>query len=456
MIVRLSNDDYGLAARRRQACGVARLSTVGRHSCVCRSFAGDLQETCGRQALANSSTEALEGGATIVVVTLCPKPDDAWGSLVRSIDDHGVRAAWVLPDGDAADRADAAGARVVRLPLPPTSHLGAASLSFPLVVKALTELAPALVQLTESRRGVIAASAAKLANVPVRVGVWTHGADAHPVLARFARGAIRGHAALVDRVIAMHRGAVAPLLDAGVSASRIVTLDAGWGVALDGWLHDGPRDRAAASARARTGLDDATHVVGIVGGGEALAVEIRRQIAPCALITLDDRPAPWATSVRSSSSMVDRVLACDVVVVAHAGTAPSTWAMRAAITRTPVVAPRSIANASVVRNGDTGVLVAPEDGVAGLADAVRSLLEAPGRREVLGARARTYGVRLFDRDLSLRRVLEAYDALLAEPGAPATLRGGAIQGEAAQSGPVDAASDGWRRQTRRMRDLLRR
>jgi glycosyltransferase involved in cell wall biosynthesis len=82
--------------------------------------------------------------------------------------------------------------------------------------------------------------------------------------------------------------------------------------------------------------------------------------------------------------------------------------MEALASGTPVVATPAGGIASVVRDGDTGLLVAERDPAA-LAGALARLFDSPGLREALGRRARTEMEARFGWDRVAERFEEAYD-----------------------------------------------
>jgi glycosyltransferase involved in cell wall biosynthesis len=63
-----------------------------------------------------------------------------------------------------------------------------------------------------------------------------------------------------------------------------------------------------------------------------------------------------------------------------------------------------LGGASEMIDPETGILVPPEEGVTGLADALRSLLVDPDRRATMACRARAKAVRLGDARQQLRRL----------------------------------------------------
>lgn len=77
-----------------------------------------------------------------------------------------------------------------------------------------------------------------------------------------------------------------------------------------------------------------------------------------------------------------------------------------------VVATRVGAAADVIEDGVTGLLVDPSD-VPALTQAVRSLLEDPGQRDLIGRAARTAVIRDFTVNAMSRRYADQYRRVLA-------------------------------------------
>lgn len=81
-------------------------------------------------------------------------------------------------------------------------------------------------------------------------------------------------------------------------------------------------------------------------------------------------------------------------------------------TNKPVIGSRVGGTAEVLVDGETGMLVPPENGVA-LANAIVSLLHNPSRREQMGWRGRQRALTLFDKDLTNRRMEQIFEEVLA-------------------------------------------
>jgi colanic acid/amylovoran biosynthesis glycosyltransferase len=77
---------------------------------------------------------------------------------------------------------------------------------------------------------------------------------------------------------------------------------------------------------------------------------------------------------------------------------------------TPVVTTRILGLPELVRDGETGLLVAPDD-PPGLALAVTALLDDPDRAAALGAAGRALVARLHDRDQSAAELQRVWDAV---------------------------------------------
>jgi colanic acid/amylovoran biosynthesis glycosyltransferase len=83
--------------------------------------------------------------------------------------------------------------------------------------------------------------------------------------------------------------------------------------------------------------------------------------------------------------------------------------LEAAFARLPVVATRHAGIPEIVRDGETGILVAERDAVA-LADAIRELLRSRERWQAMGDAGR----RLVERSHTVPRVVERLDAMYRE------------------------------------------
>ena len=100
------------------------------------------------------------------------------------------------------------------------------------------------------------------------------------------------------------------------------------------------------------------------------------------------------------------------VVVPSIGEGLGLVAVEAQLCETPVVAYASGGTTDTVRDGETGILVAPGD-VDALARALDALLADPGRCRVLGGAGRMHALALFAPESAARRYAELYRGVLA-------------------------------------------
>ena len=107
------------------------------------------------------------------------------------------------------------------------------------------------------------------------------------------------------------------------------------------------------------------------------------------------------------------IAALDVLVVASTSEGSSVVAMEAMSAGKPVVATAVGGVPEVVADGQTGLLVEPEDPKA-LAAAVRSLLDDPERAREFGDQGRRRAAQLFDLRLMLERTRAVYADLIRE------------------------------------------
>ncbi len=95
---------------------------------------------------------------------------------------------------------------------------------------------------------------------------------------------------------------------------------------------------------------------------------------------------------------------CDIFCLPTTGDCLPLVLLEAAAAGLPVISTVLAAIPEVVRDGETGLLVPPDD-VAALAAALRCLVEAPERRRALGARATALAAEQFDARRNGRRLL---------------------------------------------------
>ena len=103
--------------------------------------------------------------------------------------------------------------------------------------------------------------------------------------------------------------------------------------------------------------------------------------------------------------------ACDLLVVPSVGEAFGRTLIEAMLLGTIVVAADSGGHREIIRNGETGFLVPPDDTQA-FADRVRELLERPGEVAALTRRAREDALDRFGTDRHVQSVSTLYEALL--------------------------------------------
>jgi glycosyltransferase involved in cell wall biosynthesis len=240
-----------------------------------------------------------------------------------------------------------------------------------------------------------------------------------------------------DRIIAVSH-AVAGFLEAcGYEPERILV------------VHNGVPDiRAvpvARTLRQELRIPDGAPLVGLVGRfirdkGQDIAIDaLARLPVPTHLALIGDHTTPWGLDMRlhvHSAPTRDRIhflgfredvreqLAdLDLLVTPSRREALSLTLIEAAAAGVPVVASRVGGIPEVVLDGETGILVAPED-PTGLARAIESLITDPALRMRLGQAAR----RRYEDHFSLQRMLDAteevYHGLLAAAHSPGLARFG--------------------------------
>lgn len=162
-----------------------------------------------------------------------------------------------------------------------------------------------------------------------------------------------------------------------------------------------------AVARARKRHSD-LHCL-IVGGvhrlGEAYAAEVRARIAAEGL----ERHVILAGARSDVPACMD---AMDVVI--HSSIRPEPFGrvlIEAMALGKPVIAPRLGGPCEIVKDGETGALVAPRDAAA-IADAIDHLLADPDRRRAMGRAARARVDAVFDIRHHVRAMEQVFDQIL--------------------------------------------
>ena len=146
-------------------------------------------------------------------------------------------------------------------------------------------------------------------------------------------------------------------------------------------IGDGPLRNTLQNAIAAAGLDGVVRLPGAL-----LQEEVVRRLADCDVFAL--------------ASIVDREGASDIL---------PTVILEAMATARPIVSTRLAAVPEIVRDGESGLLVAPGH-VEGLANALESLLRDPHLRTRLGAAGRRNVEERFDVDETAAQLLELVEA----------------------------------------------
>jgi glycosyltransferase involved in cell wall biosynthesis len=231
-----------------------------------------------------------------------------------------------------------------------------------------------------------------------------------------------------DRVIAIS-GALADFVRRveGVPAEKVVTVRYG----LDPL--DYPPD-ARAAARALFGGREGEAVIGFFGrlieqkGVDTLLAafeEVRRAHPHARLAVVGDGDQRAALEAQAAALGLNEAVTfagwvpdapslmpgCEIVVM------PSRWegfglvALEAMSAARPLVASRVSALPEIVADGETGLLVPPDDPAA-LADALNSLLADPARAGAMGRAGRARLADRFSVDRMIRETLAVYEAVL--------------------------------------------
>lgn len=381
---------------------------------------------------------------------ICFVSDNAWRAnaelpeLVSVLTGEGLVVEVAMPAGDRR-RLDAAGALVREIPM--ASGVAGRAASLPLLVAAFTEHRPDLVHATSLHAARVAFEAAGVAQVPLRVASLERLAGEAPSGRRLpgrarqwwtrtidtARSAWLGRlVGGADAVFALDRTVAEDANRMGVVTRDWTVLDNGMGAAVTRLLVEGDPAPWIDAARKRLGLADARFVVttvvrppvgDVVARWEAM-VEAAAARLPGARFVLVaegglvvDVPRHLASRVVVAPETVDRTTAmhaADVLAQPESDATEALPVMEAAALRVPAVVADSGALPSRVEPGRSGLRVQPRDADA-FVTALKTLHDAPGDREAMGARARQYALRLFDRDLANGRILQVYDGLLSGP-----------------------------------------
>jgi glycosyltransferase involved in cell wall biosynthesis len=155
-----------------------------------------------------------------------------------------------------------------------------------------------------------------------------------------------------------------------------------------------------AFAQVRT---DAPLYLLLVGGGE-LEVAVRAQVAGLGL-------EPRVRFLGIRADVVDILQASDVFVLSSRVEGNPMSVMEAMAAGLPVVSTAVGGVPELVREGEMGLLVPPNDAGA-LAQAVQALVDAPARRQAMGAAARQHAVAHFDIRHTVRGYEQLYEGLL--------------------------------------------
>jgi glycosyltransferase involved in cell wall biosynthesis len=275
--------------------------------------------------------------------------------------------------------------------------------------------------------------------------VHFHTARAH-AMAPFARGLARAliatrrmdyrpnrlfapflYSRAVDGVAAISDAVATALTSAGVPRERITVIPSG----VDCEYFRPPSNQERVTARHALGLAAETIAVGTIGALEerkghrhlleALAPAMHAVVCFIAgegslRSELERRAEQLGISTRTRflgriAPSRDLLWALDIFVF------PSLWeglgvaALEAAASGVATIASNAGGIAEVVRNGETGVLVAPADSRA-LRDAIARLAACAGEREALGEAARKRAVAQFAMGTMARRTMALYRACL--------------------------------------------
>ena len=214
------------------------------------------------------------------------------------------------------------------------------------------------------------------------------------------------------------------LRETGIEPARVVSIATGIDLA-----RFRPGDRAA--ARARLGFDAQRPLVGIVatlrswkGHRYLLQAVAAMQPRDVGVVVVGDGPqrallealadelglGPRADFVGNQDDVVPYLQALDVFCLpSYANEGVPQALMQAMACGLPVVTTPVGSIEEIVADGDTGVLVPPEDAQR-LRGAIERLLDDPRQRSVLGERAAAVAAERFGEDLMVDRMLAVFEA----------------------------------------------
>ncbi|MCB9507626.1 MAG: hypothetical protein H6698_07855 [Myxococcales bacterium] len=352
------------------------------------------------------------------------------GALIASLCEAGADVAVTACGG----RVEAvAGVRVDAAPSLPIAAADALAL-VPLLVARFADASPHIVHALDLRAAAAVAAAARVTPVGhVVASVWSDLAPMRaplraPRVERLAETVARHLFGRVDGWVLLGPRREGGLVERICDGPRTV-LDAGMGVAVDA---PAASDRPAGASVASEVL-----VVGSTRQTEsdaARCADALRAASPLPVVVVDlDTPGAWLESMESARAAV---VFTDGPTAAYA-------AMEAAAAAVPAVVWAATWAAELARPGISGAVI-PRGDVARAVAAARAYDADATLRASHSAAARSYAVRVFDRELAAARVLRLYDELLdgtsAEPA------------RVTPDGRVEAMPVG----DRRRRDLLRR
>ncbi|HVH31106.1 MAG TPA: glycosyltransferase family 4 protein [bacterium] len=342
--------------------------------------------------------------------------------LVRGLLRRGFTNAVIVGrDGPTTERLRQAGASVTVMgPLGATAPL-------PLGGR-FRALRPGLVHLHGSRAGLAGVIAARLTGV--RPVVYTAHAFAFrrrlPQLLHWA--AVRAEAVtcrLADRVIALNRGDVVAAAASGIPTTRFTVIANGIDLARFG---------ETSGRREEFGLDARIPVVGMVArlvpqkdplSFLRMAQLVSRTIPETRFLLVGDGPLRARVEQAMREMALDgRVIltgfrddvpellrTMDVVVLTSLWEGLPLTLLEAMAAARPIVATRVQGTADVVVDGDTGILVAPEDS-AQLAAAVVELVRNPEQRQRMGGKGRARVAREFSVERMVTATVDVYRSVL--------------------------------------------